>query len=123
MGYSKSSVIDDITDSARSGKSANGQQLALSLSSHPVYLSTANQTNDSKFTYRMKHHPKQQNDKWGKTEFDKLDNPNHELFISNEVGMSLHEKTIIQRRFINAQGWIKQYIALWSQRATLMIQV
>lgn len=57
-----------------------------------------------------------------KAEFDKLIQIDATLIIiSNEIGMGVHASTEIGRKFTELQGWINQYIAKQSDKATLMV--
>lgn len=43
------------------------------------------------------------------------------IFVSNEVGMSIHNTTELGRKFADAQGWINQYIAARASKIILMV--
>lgn len=56
------------------------------------------------------------------TEFDELSKQNATLiFVSNEVGMSIHNPTELGRTFADAQGWMNQYIAARASKVVLMV--
>lgn len=46
---------------------------------------------------------------------------NQWIFVSNEVGMSLHAETELGRKFTDAQGLLNQRIAKKAQRVVLMV--
>ena len=56
-------MIYFITGGTRSGKSSYAQQLALSLSKHPVYLATARKW-DADFEQRIKRHQQDRDERW-----------------------------------------------------------
>jgi len=57
-----------------------------------------------------------------KAEFEKLPlRENHWIFVSNELGMSLHAETEAGRKFTDAQGFLNQYIAAKADRVVLMV--
>lgn len=43
------------------------------------------------------------------------------FIISNEIGMSLHANSPEGRKFVSLQGWVNQYLAQVSDRATLVV--
>ncbi|QDH80775.1 bifunctional adenosylcobinamide kinase/adenosylcobinamide-phosphate guanylyltransferase [Echinicola soli] len=43
------------------------------------------------------------------------------IIISNEIGMGLHAQTEVGRKFTELQGWINQYIAQRTDKATFMV--
>jgi adenosylcobinamide kinase/adenosylcobinamide-phosphate guanylyltransferase len=43
------------------------------------------------------------------------------IFVSNEVGMSLHAETAVGRRFVDLQGFLNQEIAARSAAVALMV--
>lgn len=59
-----------ITGGARSGKSAYAQELALSLSSNPIYLATARNW-DADFDQRIKRHQNDRDERWENIEEEK----------------------------------------------------
>lgn len=63
-------MIYYITGGARSGKSAYAQQLALELSSNPIYLATARNW-DADFEKRIKRHQKDRDERWENIEEEK----------------------------------------------------
>ncbi len=56
-------MIYYITGGTRSGKSSYAQELALSLSNHPVYLATARKW-DADFEQRIKRHQQDRDERW-----------------------------------------------------------
>jgi len=48
-----------------------------------------------------------------KAEFDSLTKPYDVtyFFVTNELGSGTHGKTIMSRKFVDAQGWLNQYVA------------
>jgi len=63
-------MIYYITGGARSGKSAYAQELALSLSSNPIYLATARNW-DADFDQRIKRHQSDRDERWENIEEEK----------------------------------------------------
>ncbi len=63
-------MIYFITGGERSGKSRYAQELALELSSSPVYLATARQWDDD-FRKRIKRHQSERDDRWTNIEEEK----------------------------------------------------
>ena len=59
-----------ITGGARSGKSSYAQQLALSLSSNPVYVATARHWDDD-FKKRIQRHQQERDERWTSIEEEK----------------------------------------------------
>jgi len=59
-----------VTGGARSGKSSYAEKIALSLSSHPVYLATA-RVWDEEFRQRILRHQKNRGDEWENREEEK----------------------------------------------------
>lgn len=58
----------------------------------------------------------------GKTELEKLFlQKANIIIISNEIGMGIHAQTEIGRKFTELQGWMNQYIASKSDKATFMV--
>jgi adenosylcobinamide kinase/adenosylcobinamide-phosphate guanylyltransferase len=56
------------------------------------------------------------------SEIDELANKDATLiFVSNEVGMSIHNTTEMGRKFADVQGWINQYIAARASKVILMV--
>ncbi|WP_299837701.1 bifunctional adenosylcobinamide kinase/adenosylcobinamide-phosphate guanylyltransferase [uncultured Tenacibaculum sp.] len=43
------------------------------------------------------------------------------IIISNEIGMGLHAQTESGRKFTELQGWVNQFIAKQSNKATFMV--
>lgn len=60
-----------VTGGARSGKSSYAEKIALSLSSHPVYLATA-RIWDEEFRQRILRHQKNRGDEWENREEEKV---------------------------------------------------
>ena len=57
-----------------------------------------------------------------KSEFDLFKDKNAQIFIiSNEIGMGVHAQTEVGRNFTQLQGWMNQYIAKNSEKATFMV--
>ncbi|ELR70118.1 Adenosylcobinamide-phosphate guanylyltransferase [Fulvivirga imtechensis AK7] len=57
-----------------------------------------------------------------KKEFDRMSSYNGNLIIiSNELGMGLHASTKTGRDFVEAQGWVNQYIANQADEVYFMI--
>lgn len=57
-----------------------------------------------------------------KPQIDKIaDQDTTVIFISNEIGMGGHATTRIARKFTELQGYVNQYIASKSTKATVMI--
>lgn len=57
-----------------------------------------------------------------KQEIDELAKLNATIiFITNELGMGVHAETEIGRKFVDLQGWVNQYLAQKSTKATLMV--
>ena len=63
-------MIYYITGGARSGKCAFAQELALSLSEHPIYLATARNW-DADFDQRIKRHQSDRDERWENIEEEK----------------------------------------------------
>lgn len=63
-------MIYFITGGERSGKSRHAQQLALTLSNHPVYLATARKW-DTDFEKRIARHQAERDDRWVNIEDEK----------------------------------------------------
>jgi adenosylcobinamide kinase/adenosylcobinamide-phosphate guanylyltransferase len=63
-------MIYYISGGARSGKSAYAQELALSLSSNPIYLATARNW-DADFDQRIKRHQSDRDERWENIEEEK----------------------------------------------------
>jgi len=59
-----------ITGGVRSGKSRYAQEMALSLSEHPVYLATARKWDDD-FKERIRHHQSDRDERWTSIEEEK----------------------------------------------------
>ncbi|MBN9299611.1 MAG: bifunctional adenosylcobinamide kinase/adenosylcobinamide-phosphate guanylyltransferase [Filimonas sp.] len=57
-------MIYFITGGARSGKSSYAQAEALQLSGSPIYVATANVTNDDEFERRVTRHKNDRDDRW-----------------------------------------------------------
>ena len=159
-------MIYYISGGERSGKSAYGEQLALSLSSSPVYLATS-RVWDADFQARIDKHKNTRDDSWINREQEKdittviydkevilvdcvtlwitnyftdldadieaclnLIKPQIDkiatqdvtvIFISNEIGMGGHATNRLARKFTELQGYVNQYIAQKSTKATVMI--
>lgn len=60
-----------VTGGARSGKSSYAEKMALSLSSHPVYLATA-RIWDEEFQQRILRHQRNRGDEWENREEEKI---------------------------------------------------
>jgi adenosylcobinamide kinase/adenosylcobinamide-phosphate guanylyltransferase len=57
-----------------------------------------------------------------KQEIDELAKLNATIiFITNELGMGVHAETEMGRKFVDLQGWVNQYLAQKSTKATLMV--
>lgn len=57
-----------------------------------------------------------------KNEFDKIKSYSGTfIFVTNEIGMGVHGKTVVARKFIELQGWMNQHIAANSKKVILMI--
>lgn len=155
-----------ILGGVRSGKSKYAMQLAMQLSSSPVYVATARVWDDD-FKKRVGRHQADRAAQWVtieepkylsklelgghvvvidcvtlwltnffvdaegdvektlqamQAEFDELCKQHATLiFVSNEVGMSIHNTTELGRKFADAQGWINQYIAARASKVVLML--
>ena len=58
----------------------------------------------------------------GKAELERLFSQDANIIIiSNEIGMGVHADTEGGRKFTELQGWMNQYIAKRSDKATLMV--
>lgn len=159
-------MIHFIIGGVRSGKSKYAMQLAMQLSTNPVYVATARVWDDD-FKKRVERHKLDRGNHWRtieeqkylsklnldqnvvvvdcvtlwltnfftdahgdvekvvctmQSEIDELANKDAILiFVSNEVGMSIHNTTEMGRKFADVQGWINQYIAARASKVILMI--
>ena len=43
------------------------------------------------------------------------------IFVTNEIGMGGTSENELQRKFVNLQGWINQYIAAQADEVFLMV--
>ena len=127
-----------ITGGQRSGKSSKAEELALSLSDHPVYLATAHIW-DEEFRERVRRHQERRglwltnfffaNDsdterslELAKAEFDKFTAADATyIFVTNEIGLGGVSDNAIQRKFTDLQGWMNQYIAQKADEVILMV--
>lgn len=54
-------------------------------------------------------------------EFIQKNNTSSLIFVSNEVGSSIHPATEIGRKFADLQGWVNQYIAKKADKVMLLV--
>jgi adenosylcobinamide kinase / adenosylcobinamide-phosphate guanylyltransferase len=56
-------------------------------------------------------------------EFDKLTEPWNctYIFVTNELGSGTHASTLATRKFVDAQGWLNQYVARRAQKVIHMV--
>ena len=132
-----------ITGGQRSGKSAEAERLALSLSDSPVYLATAHVW-DEEFRERVRRHQERRGPQWTNIE-EERQLSRHDvtgrvvvidcvtLWLTNfffetsevestlEIGSGGVSENAIQRRFTDLEGWMNQYIAQKADEVILMV--
>ena len=121
-----------ITGGQRSGKSRQAEEMALSLSPHPVYMATAHVW-DEEFRRRVAVHQARRGSEWTNIEEEKFLS-RHDVagrvvlidcctlwVVTNEIGMGGTSVNALQRRFTDLMGWFNQYVARQANEVYLMV--